>query len=533
MDAVAKHAVIVNGRLFLPGTPAGARAEDEPTAVVVEDGTITAVTSDAEAWRLRHPRAEVIDAAGGLVLPGFDDAHLHVIPGGQWSGMLTLGDAATLPEMQARVAEYATAHPEAPWIIGGGWHHAAWGDGRPAKEQLDLVVPSRPAMMICMDGHSYWVNSAALRAAGIDRDTPDPVNGVIVRDPDSGEPTGWLKEKAGQLVYRVMPEPDRQDLKVALLRAVRALNAAGFTAVQDARTDPAEVPVWREVLAEGFLTLRSRIALPMTPEQSLAEWRATLDAHEELVAPLRGGDRLTGGILKGFVDGVIESRTAAMLAPYEGEEGRGAPAFEPEQLTAFTAEAHRRGWQVQLHAIGDRAVRMALDAFEAAGRDHRRRRHRVEHIEVIHPDDVGRFAELDVVASMQPSHAFSAPGRAHHWHGLIGADRAAMNWPMSAIHRAGGVVALGSDWPVVDHDPFLTLHCAISADHALTLPQALAAYGQGSAYAAHAERRRGRLAVGMDADLVVLDRDLLETGEVLGAGVVATIVDGTVVHRAA
>ncbi|MGI5490272.1 amidohydrolase [Microtetraspora malaysiensis] len=528
MDATPTQLIVVNGRLFRPGASMGPRPGEAPTAVVIEDGRICALASDAEALRLRHPRAEVIDAAGGLVLPGFDDAHIHVIPGGQWSGMLALRGAATVPELQSLVAEYAAAHPELPWIWGGGWHYAAWGDAGPAKEQLDAVVPDRPAMMVCMDGHSYWVNSAALRAAGIDRDTPDPPNGVIVRDPATGEPTGWLKERAGQLIYQVMPEPTHQDLKDALLRAVRALNASGFTAVQDARTDPAEVPVWREVLAEGHLTLRSRIALPMAPEQSLAEWRATLDEHEELVAPLRGGDWLTSGIVKGFVDGVIESRTAAMLAPYEGEEGAGAPAFEPEQLTAFTVEAHRRGWQVQLHAIGDRGVRMALDAFEAAGR----RRHRVEHAEIVHPDDVKRFAALDVVASMQPAHAFSAPDRAHDWHDVIGPARAAANWPMSAIHESGGVIALGSDWPVVDFDPFATLHAATSADHALTLPRALTAYGHGSAYAAHAEHRRGSVAVGMDADLVVLDRDPLETGDVRGAGVTATIVGGLVVHRA-
>ncbi|MFF3669351.1 amidohydrolase [Microtetraspora malaysiensis] len=529
MDATPKHLTIINGRLFLPGASMGPRSGDAPTALVIEDGRISAVVSDDEALRLRHPRAEVIDAAGGSVLPGFDDAHIHVIPGGQWDGLLALRGAATVPELQARIAEYGAAHPELPWIWGGGWHYAAWGDARPAKELLDAVLPDRPAMMTCMDGHSYWVNSAALRAAGIDRHTPDPVNGTIVRDPATGEPTGWLKEKAGQLIYRVMPEPTHHDLKLALRRAVQALNASGFTAVQDARTDPREVPVWREVLAEGGLTLRSRIALPMAPEQSLADWRTTLEEHEELVAPLRGGDWLTSGIVKGFVDGVIESRTAAMLAPYEGEESSGVPAFEPEQLTAFTVEAHRRGWQVQLHAIGDRAVRMALDAFEAAGR----RRHRVEHVEVIHPEDVKRFAALDVVASMQPAHAFSAPDRAHDWHGVIGPERAAANWPMSAIHASGGAIALGSDWPVVDFDPFMTLHAAMSADHALTLPQALTAYGRGSAYAAHAEHRRGDVAVGMDADLVVLDRDLLAAGDVRGTGVMATIADGVVVHRAA
>ncbi|GAA0977535.1 amidohydrolase [Acrocarpospora macrocephala] len=522
-----KHLIVVNGRLFLDGARVGPPPEDAPTAVVIENGKISALTSDVEAARLRHPRAEVIDAGGGLVLPGFDDAHIHVIPGGQWYGLLALKEAATVRELQDRVAKYAAAHPELPWIWGGGWRYATWGDAAPAKEALDAVLPDRPAMMVCTDGHSYWVNSAALRAAGIDRHTPDPPNGTIVRDPATGEPTGWLKERAGQLIYRVMPEPSHQDLKLALRRAVRALNASGFTAVQDARTDPGEVPVWREALAEGHLTLRSRIALPMAPEQSLDQWRATLDEHADLVAPLTG-DWLTSGIVKGFVDGVIESRTAAMLAPYEGEESAGTPAFEPEQLTSFTVEAHRRGWQVQLHAIGDRAVRMALDAFAAAGR----RRHRVEHVEVIDPADVGRFAALDVVASMQPMHAFSATDRAHGWHRVIGPGRAATNWPMSAIHAAGGAIALGSDWPVVDFDPFTTLHAAMSADHALTLPQALTAYGHGSAYAAHAEHRRGSVAVGMDADLAVLDRDPLADGDVRGTGVAATIVDGLVVHRA-
>ncbi len=224
--------------------------------------------------------------------------------------------------------------------------------------------------MSCFDGHTSWANTAAMRLAGITRETPDPPAGVIVRDAD-GNATGAFKEEAQSLIDRIVPQPSEADDRVSIRRALAGLHASGITAAQDAWLEPAELAAWQRVHADGELDLRFRAALIMEPGQSLAEWRDRLDAYEAQAFPLRGGAFLDAGILKGFVDGVIDSRTAALLAPYEGDTSTGLPAWEPDLLDAFVAEADRRGWQVELHAIGDRGVRMALDAYEHAARSER------------------------------------------------------------------------------------------------------------------------------------------------------------------
>jgi predicted amidohydrolase YtcJ len=300
----------------------------------------------------------------------------------------------------------------------------------------------------------------------------------------------------------------------------------------------------------------------MAPGQTLAAWRDRLDAYEAQAFPMRGGDRLDAGILKTFVDGVIEARTASMLAPYEDDTSAGLPAFEPDHLDAMTAEADRRGWQVEAHAIGDRGVRLALDAFERAtaangpwrGDPHGRgaaagahdRRHRVEHIETIDPSDIGRFGGLGVIASMQPYHGDPSPNQITVWAGNIGPERASRAWAWRSIRDAGGTLAFGSDWPVVPFDPFIALNNAVNrqtrdgepADgwlpsQRLTVAEALEAYTLGGAIAAHAEHRRGRIVPGHDADVIVLDRDLLAAGPsaIIGTTVRLTVLGGRIVHR--
>ena len=326
------------------------------------------------------------------------------------------------------------------------------------------------------------------------------------------------------------------------------MHAAGITAIQDAWTEVAELPLWRSLLASGDLQLRARLALPMRPDQSLQDWSRTLDEYDATIADLRGGAFLDAGILKGFADGVVEARTAAMLTPYEDDTSTGLPEWEADQLDAFTAEADRRGWQLEIHAIGDGGIRMVLDAYErlAEANERRDRRHRVEHIETITRADIPRFAQLGVVASMQPYHADPSPNQIDVWAANIGAERAGQAWSWASIRKAGGVVALGSDWPVVPFDPMLALNSAVNRQtkdahppggwlpsEKLSLPDALAAYGHGSAFAAHAERERGTLSVGALADVVVLDRDILAHGpsSIIGTKVALTVVDGQVVHR--
>lgn len=544
--------LIVDGRVL---------GVDGATAVRVAGGRITHVGTDADVRAARANGGELVDARGALVMPGFDDAHLHLRGGARSMDHAQLYPLQAVDAILAAIREHAAASPDRPWVLGRGWLYAPFPGGLPTRALLDAVVPDRPAFMGCYDGHTGWVNTAALRLAGIDRETPDPPNGVVVRDA-GGKPTGVLKEDAQQLVERHIPVPTEADDRTSVRRALHAMHEQGLTAAQDAWVDLDELAFWRRVHDAGELSLRLRAALVMEPGQTLAEWRDRLDGYEAAAFGLRGGDRLDGGILKGFVDGVIEARTAAMLAPYEDDTSCGMPAWEPGELDAFVAEADRRGWQVELHAIGDRGVRLALDAFEHAaaangpwtGDPHGRgvpagthaRRHRVEHIETIDPADIPRFGRLGVVASMQPYHGDPSPNQIDVWAGNIGPERASRAWAWRSIREAGGILAFGSDWPVVPFDPFIALNNAVNRQtkdgqpaggwlpgERLLVEDALEAGTAGSAYAAFAEHRRGRVAVGRDADLVVLDRDMLAAGPsaIIGTGVRLTVLGGTVVHR--
>jgi predicted amidohydrolase YtcJ len=545
---MATELTIINGRVL------GADGAD---SVRIRDGLITAVGRAADIGR----GGEVVDARAGLVLPGFDDAHTHVQSGARSMTRAQLYPLQTVEAILDAIRAHAAAAPEAPWVLGRGWLYAPFPGGLPTAALLDLAVPDRPAWMDCYDGHTGWANTAAMRAAGIDRSTPDPPNGQVVRDAD-GEPTGAFKEDAQNLVERHIPVPSEDEDRASVRRAQATMHAGGLTAAQDAWLTPEELAFWGRVEAAGELRLRFRGALIMEPGQTLAEWRDRLDGYERVAFGLRGGDRLDAGILKGFVDGVIEARTASMLEPYEGGTSSGLPAWEPQELDAFVAEADRRGWQVELHAIGDRGVRLALDAFEHAARvngpwagDPRAtgaapgthtRRHRVEHIETVHPADIGRFASLGVVASMQPYHGDPSPNQIGVWAGNIGPERASRAWAWASIARAGGRLAFGSDWPVVPFDPFIALNNAVRRQtvdgepaggwlpaERLPLADALEAYTSGSAYAAFAEHRRGRMLTGLDADLVVLDRDLLAAGPsaIIGTDVRLTVLGGRIVHR--
>lgn len=545
---MTRSLAIVNGRLL---------GVDGGTALRLEDGRIAAMGGRNVA----DGATEVIDARGGLVMPGFDDAHIHLRSGARQLGDAQLFGLATTAAIVDAIRAHAAATPASPWVLGRGWTYAAFPGGLPTRAQLDATVPDRPAYMGCYDGHTGWANSAALALAGIDRTTPDPPNGRIERD-GGGEPTGVLKEEAQSLVERRIPEPTEAEDRAAIRAAMAGLHRAGITAGQDAEVDLDELGLWRRILEEDGLPLRVRLALVMDPQQTLPEWRDRLDAYRAAAFPFRGGERLDAGILKGFVDGVIEARTASMLAPYVDDTGSGLPNWEPAALDAFVAEADARGWQVELHAIGDRAVRLALDAYERAatrngpwaGDPHGRgvptgthaRRHRVEHVETIDPADIERFGRLGVVASMQPFHADPSPNQTDVWAGNVGPERASRAWAWRSIQAAGGRLAFGTDWPVVPYDPFRALNSAVNRQtmdgepeggwlpgERLALADALEAYTAGSAWAAFADQRRGRLAPDMDGDLVVLDRDLIAAGPsaIMSAGVALTVLGGSIVHR--
>jgi predicted amidohydrolase YtcJ len=493
------------------------------TAVAVMSDRILAVGSDADIRRLCDRHSRVIDARGGTILPAFNDAHVHFLMGSRSLGELDLYGVETLEEIERRITTYASSH-RGPWIVGRGWFYSAFAGGMPAVELLDRLVPDRPAYIESYDAHTGWANTRALTASGV-------------------APAGVIKEAAMVGVTRHIPARSKAEDIEALRDGMRLAASKGIASVQEAGDGQDQLELWDELREADDLTLRVRLAFDMVPGLDAEALKQRLDLYDDMVRARKTNAWTTTGILKAFADGVVESRTAAMLDPYEGTSERGVPLWGPDELAHSVRAADARGWQVQVHAIGDAAIRQALDAFVETARD---RRHRVEHIEAPSPLDIPRFDELGVVASMQPQHAEPNRNIREIWSQNIGAERAAYGWPWSSILRSGAHVAFGTDWPVVPLDPAASLHVAVTRqtragepaggwlpDQRFKLAEALAAWTWGGAYAEHAEDRKGAMAEGMLADIAVLDRDVLATpvSELHALRVAATIVGGRVVYE--
>ncbi|MEU3517691.1 amidohydrolase [Streptomyces sp. NPDC006654] len=500
-------------------TPEGPTA----TAVAVTGDRVTAVGHD-EVHALAGPRTEVIDLAGRLLLPGFQDAHVHPVPAGLELARCDLSGLRTAEESVAAVRAYAEARPEREWILGGGWSMEAFAGGTPVKELLDAVVPDRPVYLPNRDHHGAWVNSRALELAGIDRDTPDPADGRIERDA-SGAPSGTLQEGAMQLVGRLAPAATAADRLAALLGAQRHLHALGITAWQDALVgdflgmdDPAQA--YLAAARDGSLTARVVGALWWDRERGAEQIPELIEKG----AALTGG-RFGAGTVKLMLDGVAENGTAAMLDPYLDACGcatrnRGKSFIDPRRLPEYVTALDALGFQCHFHALGDRAVRDALDAVEAArtANGPRDTRPHLAHLQVVHPADVPRFAQLGATANIQPLWAAHEPQLDELTIPFLGAERAGWQYPFGSLLRSGARLAAGSDWPVSSPDPLQGIHVAVNRvepggdapvflpEQRLSLMAALTAYTAGSAYVNHLDDT-GRVAAGALADLVVLDRD--------------------------
>jgi hypothetical protein len=535
--------VLTGGRVWT-AEPAGPWAE----AIAVRDGRILYVGDPAGAARYRGPKTRVAELGGRLVVPGFNDSHIHLMGGALSLERVDLIEDQSVEAVQTRIRAFAASAPGSPWVLGRGWLYGSFPGGLPTRQQLDAVVPDRPAYMECYDGHSGWANSKALALSGITKDTKDPVNGAIVRDPATGEPTGALKESATALVEAKIPVPGPEERYQLLLRALQLLNSQGVTSVQDAGYTPAqldaELPLLERALREGRLTVRIRASVQMGPGQVDGPI-----ARAVALAKTHSGPLLQFGAVKGYVDGVIEAHTAAMLAPYaDAAHGAGHPNWEPAALDAAAVAADRQGLQVYLHAIGDRGVRMALDAHEAARRANGRpdRRGRIEHIETISPADYPRFKALGVIASMQPLHANPDQNNTNVWIRNIGPERASRGFAWGNVERAGGRLVFGSDWPVVTSDVRRGLYTAVARktkegtptagwlpEQRVTLENALRHYTIDGAFASFEEKEKGSLAVGKRADLVVLSEGLFRQPPeaILKARILLTLMDGRVVYR--
>lgn len=536
--------VLYGGRVFT-----GRTLHPEATAVAVDGGRIVAVGADDAVRAHVGSGRESIDLAGRLVTPGFTDAHVHPVMGGMERLACDLTGAFTAEESVACVAEYAAAHPERPWVTGGGWMMAAFPGGTPTKELLDAVLPDRPAFLINRDHHGAWVNSRALDVAGVDRDTPDPGDGRIERDAD-GHPTGTLHEGAMDLVTRVIPEPPQADYLDGLLEAQRYLHSLGVTGWQDAIVGAYAgyddtTDVYLEALRRGVLTARvvgalwwARGASVEDVEDRVAELART---RERAVAE---GFQATS--VKIMQDGVPENYTAAMSEPYLDACGcrtdnTGLSYVDPGVLRRAVTRLDAAGFQVHIHAIGDRAVGDSLDAFAAARRGNggNDNRHHMAHLQVVRPDDVQRFADLGVAANIQALWACRDDQMVDLTLPFLGEPRAQWQYRFGDMTRAGVPLVMGSDWPVSSPDPLQAIHVAVGRvppdegaepllpEQALDLTTAMSAYTAGSAWVNHHDEG-GSVVEGRVADLAVLDRNVfdLPSAEIASAEVDLTLVGG-------
>jgi len=540
-DDAGVDLIVINGKVYAGG------GADMAEAVAIRGNKVVRVGSNREIQRLGRAQTTIIDAKGGAVIPGFNDAHAHFISGGLSLDQINLLEATTLDEIKDSIRVWSEAHPERTWITGRGWYYQPFAGSLPTRQLLDTLVPDRPAYLVAYDGHTGWANSQALKLAGITRDTKNPANGVIVKDPRTGEPTGALKEAAMALMAVAAPQPTTEDKVAAIRAAVVEAHRVGITSVQNAGGAAEDLDLYDQLRKRGELGMRVYQALSVNgevTEAGLAELAAVRQRFGD--DPL-----LKTGAVKLVADGVIESHTAAMLAPYDNKPGvTGDPRFTAEQLNKAVTLLDREGWQVMTHAIGDAAVRMTLDAYEAAAKANpapeRGRRHRIEHIETVDPSDIARFGKLGVTASMEPVHATPSPTPGDVWSTNIGPERAARGWLWASIARAGGRLVFGSDWPVMTLDPMAGLHVAVNRTTAEGLPeggwlpgerlpvrQAVDAYTSSAAWASYDEQRKGRLERDMLADLVVLSDDIFEgpATRLTSVEVMVTIFDGKVVYR--
>ena len=522
-------------------------------AVAVSDGRIVAVGADDEAASYAGAGAVEVDLAGGLLLPGFQDAHVHPLQGGLERTRCSLSDLGTREEYLAEVARYAKANPDLDWICGGGWSMAVFPGGTPEAADLDAVVPDRPVFLPNRDHHGVWVNSRALEVAGIDARTPDPVDGRIERTPD-GTPTGTLHEGAMELVAQHIPATSDEQYYQALLVAQEYLHSLGITAWQDAilgeyaGTDDT-APTYLRASQRGELSAAVVGALWWERERGAEQIEGLIDRREQF-----SHGRLRATSVKIMQDGVAENFTAGMTAPYlDGcgcRSGNAGLSFvDPEDLKKHVTVLDAAGFQVHFHAIGDRAVREALDAFEAARSVNGRNdsRHQIAHVQMVHPDDRARFTALGVCANIQPLWACLDQQIVELTIPFLSPERVAWQYPFGDLARAGVHLAAGSDWPVSSPNPLLGIHVAVNRwgygepgpagsetflpEQRLSLEQGFAAYTSGAAFVNHLDDT-GTLQVGKRADLAILDRDPFagDLAEVGAATVVATYVGGTPVY---
>lgn len=540
LAAETADTIITNARVYTVN-PQQKWAE----AIAVRADKIIFVGDAKSAESYKGPSTKVIDAKGKLVLPGFTDCHVHFMSGSLGLTQVDLTGANTIEEIQKRVKDYAAAHPTLPWITGMGWQYPTFGaTALPNKKILDDVLADRPVYLVAYDGHSSWANSKALAMAGIDRNTPDPPNGKIVRDAN-GEATGALKEAAGDLVERLMPKPTREERLTALRKGLHEANRLGVVRVHSAGGDFEYLDLYDELRKNGELTVRQYIAYFLDPPELKPEAIEKIEQARKKY----NDEWISGGAVKTMLDGVVEAHTAAMLGTYADDTSQSGKLFwDPDKYKQAIAELDKRGLQIFTHAIGDRAVRTALDAYENAQRTNHSTddRPRIEHIETITAEDIPRFGKLGVIASFQPLHTDPNEDTLKVWAVAAGPDRVSRAWPWRSVESTGGKLAFGSDWPVVTISPWPGVQNALTRQTAegepaggwvpkerINIEDAVRGYTLGAAFAGRREKTEGSLETGKLADVIILSKDLftIEPPDILSEEVLVTMVGGKVVYE--
>ena len=540
--------ILLHGKVWTGEPAPGSSATRIVEAVAIANGRILAVGSDEEIAAYKGPNTAVIDLKGRLAVPGLTDSHAHFIQGGFQLLSVDLKDARSEEEFVRRIAEKARTLPPGRWMQGGDWDEEAWpSENLPTRWLIDSVTPRTPVFISRYDGHAVLANSLALQLAGISKETPNPAGGVIVRDPESGEPTGVLKDEAQDLVAKVIPHPSESEMEEALRVALKEAARVGLASIHDITVGPeawngnftGEIELLRAAELAGWLTCRIYAITP------IANWK---NLEQAGISHDMGSDFLEMGAVKAFADGSLGSRTAWMFKPYDDDPSNsGLPMpimAPPAKLEEIAGQADQAGIQICTHAIGDRAISSLLDIYERIGGEHpAEHRFRVEHAQHVRPEDFARFGKLGIVASMQPYHAIDDGRWAEK---RIGHERARSSYAWKSMLDAGARLAFGSDWPVAPLDPLSGIYAAVTRatldgknpggwfpEQRLTVEEAFRAYTLGAAYAAFQEKEKGTISPGKLADVVVLSEDLfrIPPERIKDVRVEITLVGGRVVYQ--
>jgi hypothetical protein len=531
--------VLRNGAVY---TIATARTWAE--AVAVTKGRIVYVGPESGIQSWIGAQTKVIDLQGKIVLPGFHDSHVHPVSGGIELGECNLNGLSTREQILETIRRYAEQNPDKPWIRGGGWDLPIFPNANPHKSLLDEIISDRPIYLSAADGHSAWVNSRALQKAGITKETPDPPSGRIERDPKTGEPTGTLREDAMEMVAKHLPEYPVEEYLQGLRRGLEMANRFGIISLQEASASEKMLKAYAELDRRGELTARVVTAMYVDPAQGVEQIPRLVEMRKKYQ-----GKRLRANAVKIFADGVIEARTAAVLEPYLDKPGDlGKANLEPQAFNELVTALDREGFQIHIHAIGDRAIRMALDAFEAARATNGSRdsRHHIAHIQLFNPQDIPRFRRLGVVANFQPLWAYADAYITDLTIPALGPERSRWLYPIASMVKSGAVVACGSDWSVSSMNPLDAMQIAVTRrgledstgaswipQEVVDLPAIIAGYTINGAYVNFEENETGSIEAGKAADIIILDRNLFEVPlhEIHRTKVLLTLLEGKEVFR--